>query len=285
MDDGFHGRQAIPAFGLYGEGQGFPDVLHHERITDRAARHGWRIAPHRHPDLHQFLLIEAGHAEVSIEGQMHVLPPATLLNIPRRTVHGFTFEAGVEGAVLSLPVSEVPEAFAAETALSARLSQWGTVPAAPDLIALIAQIGRHQKGDGIARAPMLRALALQVACWFAEARKGPEAPTAPTDRLFRDFEDLVQRHFRDRWRVQDYAAALRVSPTHLNRVTRATTGQSALKLIEALLFREARRQLAYTRQSVAAIALSLGYEDPSYFSRAFRAHVGQTPGRYRAGFG
>ena len=33
----------------------FPDVLHCESIPARASLHDWRIAPHRHHNLHQFL--------------------------------------------------------------------------------------------------------------------------------------------------------------------------------------------------------------------------------------
>jgi hypothetical protein len=37
--------------------------------------------------------------------------------------------------------------------------------------------------------------------------------------------------------------------------------------------REACRLLVYTRASVASVGYSLGYEDPSYFSRAFRRAI------------
>ena len=42
----------IPNWSLYGESRTFPDVLHIERLTDRAAGLDWQIAPHRHLHLH-----------------------------------------------------------------------------------------------------------------------------------------------------------------------------------------------------------------------------------------
>jgi AraC family transcriptional activator of pobA len=55
-------------------------------------------------------------------------------------------------------------------------------------------------------------------------------------------------------------------------------------LIAAAGMREACRMLAYTRQPVAQIGYGLGFDDPSYFSRAFRRAMGVAPAAYRAGF-
>ena len=73
-----------------------------------------------------------------------------------------------------------------------------------------------------------------------------------------------------------------MSPTHLNRLTRAATGDSALHLIEARTLGEARRNLAYTNLSIATIAYALGYADPAYFSRVFTRDAGVSPRAFRA---
>ena len=44
---------------------------------------------------------------------------------------------------------------------------------------------------------------------------------------------------------------------------------------------EARRLLAYTLMDVAEVGYRLGYEDPSYFSRAFRRETGLSPSAFR----
>lgn len=44
----------IPLYALYGEEMLFPNVLHCEMISDRASLRDWKIAPHRHQNLHQF---------------------------------------------------------------------------------------------------------------------------------------------------------------------------------------------------------------------------------------
>lgn len=273
----------IPAFGLYGEGHGFPDVLHCERIADRARLHDWRIAPHRHPNLHQFVLIRSGTAWITVDGRARDLALPVLLSIPAWVVHGFRFVAGTEGFVLTVPLPELPEAFGPDAPLAAALAGWGAAPPDAAIDALFEEI-LHQRGlaDAV-RQPMLRALALQLACRVVRAlqQDSPGPGQLRYARHMEAFTALVHDHLNAGWRVRDYAEALSLTPTHLNRITRATAGMSAARFIEARQFHEACRLLAYTRMGVAEVGYALGFEDPAYFSRAFRRQTGETPSNYR----
>lgn len=61
---------------------------------------------------------------------------------------------------------------------------------------------------------------------------------------------------------------------------------TSYRLIKDGLRRDAAlRQLTQSRKSVAEIALSLGFTEPSAFHRAFRQWTGVSPGDYRAGRG
>ena len=82
--------------------------------------------------------------------------------------------------------------------------------------------------------------------------------------------------------MSDYAEDLSVTPTHLNRVTRAATGDTASHLILNRMIREARRNLVYTNLPVSAIAYALGFDDAAYFSRVYAAATGLSPRTFRA---
>lgn len=271
----------IPQMALYGEGKRFADVLHCERIADRAWMHEWHIAPHRHADLHQFFLIRRGAAWVTVDGRGRDLALPALVSIPAWVVHGFRFAAGTEGHVMTVPTGELPEVFGEASALAPVLARWGAAPPAPGLDALFeAVIGERGAGDAM-RAPLMRALATQVACLAARALAGETPPPSRYERHMRAFETLLRGNLRQRWQLRDYAAALSLTPTHLNRITRAQTGLSAARFIEARQFQEARRLLAYTRMNVAEVGYALGFDDPAYFSRVFRRQTGETPTGYR----
>ncbi len=271
----------IPAFALYGEGRGFPDVLHCERIADRAGLHGWQIAPHRHPDLHQIFLIRRGAAWVTVDGRARDLSLPVLLSIPPWVVHGFRFSAGTEGHVLSLSLADLPEVLGEASPLAAMLARWGHAPADPALDALFEAVIAECAARDAARAPMLRALATQIAVHAARALAGATPEPTRYERHMQGFEALLRENLARRWPLADYAQALGLTPTHLNRVVRAQTGRSAARHIEARLFQEACRLLAYTRMGVAEVGYALGFDDPAYFSRAFRRQTGETPSGYR----
>lgn len=63
------------------------------------------------------------------------------------------------------------------------------------------------------------------------------------------------------------------------------TGLSPLAYVQTLRLEEAKHMLETTNESIEAIAIQVGYEDASYFSRLFRRRVGVTPAQYRKRFG
>ena len=274
---------SIPTFGLYGEGRGFPDVLHCERIRDRARLHDWRIAPHRHPDLHQIVLIRQGSARMTVDGRARDLTLPVLLNIPPWIVHGFHFAAGTEGYVLTLPVEGLPGILDDDAPLSPSLSSWSAIAADPTLTPLFEGLLSEQDRHDAARAPMLRAIATQILCFAARglAHAAKDTAPAPYEGHMRVFDALVQAHLADGWRLADYASSLGVTPTHLNRISRTLSGISAGRYVEARRAREAQRLLAYSRTPIAEIGYALGFDDPAYFSRAFRRQTGETPSACR----
>src|SRR5690606_7730796 len=95
------------------------------------------------------------------------------------------------------------------------------------------------------------------------------------------FRRMVDQRFRETRRIADYAAALGLSQTHLNRVCREALGCSALAVVERRVALEARRQLLFSTLSVKQIGAELGYTDPAYFSRVLTRVLGAAPSQYR----
>jgi len=72
------------------------------------------------------------------------------------------------------------------------------------------------------------------------------------------------------------------SPQHLNRLFQRTLGMTPIRIHQRLRLEEAAHRLRDSNLTAEAVAEQLGFEDPSYFSRAFKRHFGQTPSQYRA---
>lgn len=278
-------RRTIPLFDLYGETRAFPDILHCETVNDRAALHGWQIDVHRHAGLHQLFLLTSGEAMLSADGVERQLDVPALVSMPQLTVHGFRFAKGTGGMVITIPMAEVPQVFGPDSPIATTLASWAEISAPDEEARLIAALAAEHRGGGQGRALMLRAMAQQLLTQVARRiSDAAPVPPRPYAKRMAAFDGLITQHLRDHWRVSDYAAALGMTPTHLNRVTRAETGASAARYVERHLLQEARRMLAYTREPVGAISWHLGFEDPAYFSRSFRRHEGVAPLEYRARF-
>jgi AraC family transcriptional activator of pobA len=135
-----------------------------------------------------------------------------------------------------------------------------------------------------ARALMLRGLSGVLLAWVARQIAAASIGDAQANDsvLVQRFKALIEQNFASHWKVSQYAKALSISPTHLSRLTRAANGMSALRMIEARLMREARRNLAYTNLSISSIAYTLGFSDPAYFSRVFTRDAGISPKAFRS---
>lgn len=95
------------------------------------------------------------------------------------------------------------------------------------------------------------------------------------------FRKLLDDHVLDQWRVDDYAGALNISVSTLNRYCHDWFGESSKRCIQQRLVREMKRKLVYSSDSLERIAWSLGFADASYFSRVFRKLTGSTPSEFR----
>ena len=77
------------------------------------------------------------------------------------------------------------------------------------------------------------------------------------------------------------AEAMRLSPAHFSRLFKQHTRQTFSQLHTRLRLDHASELLVRTGLPLADVARRSGFQDVGYFGKAFRRHVGQTPGAYR----
>ncbi|AKD55428.1 helix-turn-helix domain-containing protein [Spirosoma radiotolerans] len=73
------------------------------------------------------------------------------------------------------------------------------------------------------------------------------------------------------------ASALNMSPRYLSNALKIETGKTAQELIHIALINVAKNKLRESEYNVSEIALSLGFENMSYFSKLFKKEVGKSP--------
>jgi AraC-like DNA-binding protein len=99
-------------------------------------------------------------------------------------------------------------------------------------------------------------------------------------RYVQDAQTLLQERFRERYRLEDIARELFVSPFHLCRLFKQETGMSIHRYVNRLRLRESLERLA-DGVDLTQLALSLGFSCHSHFTTAFRKEFGMPPGEAR----
>lgn len=82
--------------------------------------------------------------------------------------------------------------------------------------------------------------------------------------------------------VVERAARLGVEPWQLRRVVRRSAGCTPSEFVHRARVNHAKTLLAETDRSITEIARAVGFGDPAYFSRQFRASAGISPSAFRA---
>jgi AraC family transcriptional regulator, transcriptional activator of pobA len=280
----------ILSYAFYGE-DGEPhrqELLHCETLKARSVLHDWRFRPHRHHRMHQFFWINAGSGVATIDGVEWPIGAMTAMSLPPMTVHGFVFQPGIEGWVITMPIANLEAVLANSNTVMARLRAPAIFVANQSAEAIFARIAEEFARFSAEREQALTSLTGLLAVWLAREMAALPAFAHPTnDRgmaLVLRFLRAIDAELCDHRPLTAYASALGVTPTHLSRICRRLTGRSASHLIYDRLALEARRQLTYTPHPVSEIGYRLGFEDPAHFAKFFRKQTGQSPSAFRAAF-
>lgn len=100
-------------------------------------------------------------------------------------------------------------------------------------------------------------------------------------QMIHHFEELIDKHFKEKHFVKDYAAMMYVNANYLNAVCKNVLQIAAGDLIRNRILLEAKRFLIHEKKTVAEIAYMLGFEDNSYFGRFFKKYENCTPDTFK----
>jgi AraC family transcriptional activator of pobA len=280
----------VPTFQLYGEA--FADApgfwLHCETLAERSRHHRWEIHPHRHEAFFQLFYVSEGEGEALLDGSYRPLRgPAAVFVKPGET-HGFRWTSDVDGVVLTVAKDRLAAIANIEAAIAGFVSMSRIVALTGDfaenLAKSVERVLQEVSRPSLAHTALLEALVVSALIDLVRAggAAGGQAGEGRADgSRVRELQQLVAAHFREHRSVAFYAARMRLSEAHLNRVCRAGTGRSVQQLLAERIVQVASRDLVFTSKPVQEIAFALGFSDPAYFNRFFRRHVERTPGAFR----
>lgn len=266
-----------------------PGVTGEIELTSLArmrARGGPRefVAPQR-LDFDLLIRVEAGRAVHTVDFTGYPLAPGDLMWVRAGQVQQWGVIDAIEGPVFLFtpPAIDTGTWELIRSAGVATPNHWAaaTVSGTPASTALAtalataAAVGTRLRDAALARVLAAVLLLLVMAVPEGSGRR------PPTHQAFVWFRDEVEKSFRSRHKVAEYAARLGYSTRTLNRLARENTGLSAKQLVDERIVLEAKRLLAHGPDPVARIAAELGFDDSSNFSKYFHQRAGTTPAAFR----
>ncbi|MNL00473.1 DNA-binding transcriptional regulator AraC [compost metagenome] len=96
------------------------------------------------------------------------------------------------------------------------------------------------------------------------------------------FLTLLSIHLRKQHHVQFYAGALFITPGHLNKMVKESTGKTAKAFIIEALVNVSKNLLTDSSYSVANIADELEFSSAENFGVFFKRHTGMLPTEFRS---
>ena len=99
--------------------------------------------------------------------------------------------------------------------------------------------------------------------------------------IIREYNFLVEQHFKEMHTVAEYAVLLHKSPKTLSNLFKKLGNKSPRQFIQDRKMLEARRLLSYTDKTVSEIGYDLGFADIQSFSRFFKKEEGISPNQFQ----
>lgn len=279
--------------GLFGDAQApfLQDFIHHEVLEVRSSLYNWKITEHLHTDLYQIFIIISGGGLLISGNKKIVLNAPCILLIPNNTVHGFVFQANVEGEVFTFSAVFLERSIKAKPNI---LSEWNQIryydckgrhTLWQHFLTVKDSIIHELNTENIEKHAFLQ-------CYFQLLvfnlyRIGLESTPQiiPTNNrtldYFYTFQHSIRQSLPQVKSIREYAHQMNITPVHLNRICRSVAQKSALEVVHSYRLEEAKKYLLETTYSISEISYFLDFNDPAHFSKQFKKWVGLSPSDFK----
>ncbi|MFD1140325.1 helix-turn-helix domain-containing protein [Larkinella insperata] len=249
-----------------------------------------RAVPASRSTITSCLYITEGEASIKIGSELYTIHADEMLFVPAGQVFSFR-----EGEINKGYICGFQSDFLVGKLLKNNLLNefdflkiWGNPMIQPDrqsaefIRRLLTRLLIDYSQNGLQNLDLLQSYLLTLLCevnriYRPASGSGPVTGVTITNR----FRELLFKWIRTKKRVTEYASLLNITPNHLNKTVKAVTGKSPTRWIDETVLLEAKVLLSQTNLTVSEIALEVGLDDPSYFTRLFKKYEHQTPSEFR----
>lgn len=238
-------------------------------------------------DYYELSLVVSGRAEHVVNGHPRMIGPGSAFLLSPADLHAIRsvgseplscFNTVIDPALMERQLtaigSPVTDGFPwhAEDFLGAE----------PDFRRLQAELEAPRFGSVRMTEALVGCLVVELARRRGAEALTPARPPTPDDEL-RLAVSYVDRHFREPLSLAEVAAQAHLSANYFSERFRQLTGTSFQHYLQERRLAFARSLLASTTLPVAEVGRAAGFNDLSYFGRAYRRRFGVSPTGSRLG--
>ena len=230
---------------------------------------------------YQLVYIAAGCGYFALEGRILTLPRGTMVLYRPGAFQDYTFCAADKAEYFwcHFTGGEV-EAMLAECHVPADVTVFSAGTSSDFqwlFLQMIRELQMKQEGYDTILTMNLRHILLLVGRSRAEERVVGNKMLGEIESAIRFFN----MNFSWNIEIKEYAQMHLMSPYWFSQNFKKITGCSPAQYLISLRMAHAMNLLDNTDDTVAQIALAVGYENTQYFHRLFRKHTGMTPAEYK----
>lgn len=239
---------------------------------------------HSH-DHYEVLWLTNGSGTVNIDLQDHPIEKNRLFLIKPGQVHQVQATGDVEGFIFSftdsfLQMAEHEFDLSFQTTISHFYSNNGVITIHNEIVADIREVlmkmVKEFEHELSYRSQLLSRYFKIFLIYLSREFEEPvqSVKHSRETELVNKFLDMLEKSYKEKKMVAEYAAQLSVTPNYLNGTIKKNTGYSAGHLIRKRVVLEAKRVARYSDAGMKEIAYSLGFSDSAHFSKFFKSVCG-----------
>jgi YesN/AraC family two-component response regulator len=249
-------------------------------------------APHSH-NYYEMVWLTKGEGMLQIDLQEYTIGSNTIFCVKPNETHQFQIQEGMEGFVFSFTdfffkMNEYDFGWALQASLFQLFSEGRTIGVSSDMEdmnEIVMKMIKEFQNEFSYRMELLKRYFKIFLIYLA--RRSDKAPQSTEQSreadLVKSFMELLDKHFKEKKMVAEYAAQLLVTANYLNRIVKRNTGFSAGHHIRQRIVLEAKRMGRFSGAGLKEIAYDLGFLDIAHFSRFFKTFSGTNFSEFKKG--
>ncbi len=266
----------------FGSVSGLAEGLRINRLEDRLTP--LVPFPHKH-DFYQLIFVEAGKGQHQIDFENYPVRKGSTFIMQPAEVHSWFLSGDTRGFVIEFNRQTFQSKDLRWQQIQSILNILPSNPKlSPKLFGKIGSICQEAYSEFTGRTLHFELLLLAklISVLLLIHRENPAPISEPNSPLYESFLQLLEQHFRQEHSVRFYSEHLGLTSKALTMRFHRLGVSPPRALIQDRCLIEAKRFLVYSSLTIQEIADRLGFDDPNYFARFFRAQTKISPGAFRS---